>query len=108
MSNPNQAQQNQGQNQSHQSQAPRTDRPTEKVRVRVKSGRLLLAHGTDEEGEDVFAETGAVVEVSRKFWDKHQASRRFDSYCLPNGGLADRPTFVTDMTLEFVEDVKAA
>jgi hypothetical protein len=77
------------------------------VRVRVKTGKLLRAHGNEEDNEDVFAEAGEVVEVTRKFYEKHCASRQFDSYGLPNGGIADRPKLIQDVTLELVDE-KAA
>lgn len=72
------------------------------LKVRVKSGKMLKQHITD--GEDEFLETGAIVSVTRAFYDQHMRSRVFDSYHRSDGAILDRPEVRNDPTIELVED----
>jgi hypothetical protein len=98
------SQPNQPQNQQQSKPEPKVPGPDDRIKVKVIAGKLLIAHGNADDNDDIFANVGETVEVPRKFWEKHQKSRQFDSYCLPNGGIADRPSFVNDATLQLVED----
>jgi len=102
MSNPNQAQQsNQTQNQPNQ---PAQPKKVEMVKCKVVSGVFLLSRGDEESDSDVFAKVGDVVEVTRKYYEKHVVNRCFDSYQSASGGIDPLPHSHNDATLEEIKD----
>lgn len=96
--------QNQQQSQKPEPPQPKIPGPDDLLRVKVLTGKLLLQHGSAEDNDDIFAQAGEIVEVKRKYFEKHKASRQFDSYVGPNNSTEVAPKFVNDMTLELVED----
>jgi len=104
MSNPNQAQ-NQQNNQQPQAQTqPTQPKKVEMVKCRVISGSYLKARGDEEGDNDVFARVGEIIEVPRKYYEKHIKNRCFDSYQSASGGIDPLPHSHVDATLELVED----
>lgn len=98
----------------HQNQQPQQVSPvaqpqkSDRVRVRVKSGRVLIGHGGGESDADTFAETGSVLEMTRAAYEAHLKSRTFDTYAIGNGEMGTNPHSVCDATLELVTDERAA
>lgn len=100
MANPNQTP-------NQQNAAPHNEKSQPAmVKCRVVSGVFLKARGSDE--DDVYAKVGEIVEVPRKYYEKHIKGRLFDSYQSSSGGIDPFPHSHNDATLELVEDAKVA